>query len=84
MDTPAPAIIYTPPADDAVDRLVEEASARLAVMSGDTRYLDPDVMWGLSEFIKLIGRIKARQLNEAQASAFDNPENLGYPIETYK
>lgn len=64
MNPPARAITYTPPADHAVDRLVQEASRRLATMSGDMRYLDPDVIWGLSEFIKLIGRIKARQLNE--------------------
>lgn len=72
MNTQTRLITYTPPTDDAVDHFVQEASRRLAAISGDTRYLDPEVTWGFAEFIKLIGRIKARQLNEAQSIA-DSP-----------
>lgn len=73
-------IEYYPPADETVESFVRNASLRMAAMRNDQGYLDPEVTWGLSEFIKFIGEIRARQLNEASSGIdFDNPDKPGYP-----
>ena len=82
MTTHRTSINYYPPSDEAVERFVREASERLAEQYQDESYLDPEVMWGLSAFIKLIADIKARQLNaenEAEAECFDSLEKSDYP-----
>ncbi len=79
MDMPRPAITYLPPDDADVDRLVREASQRLAAGSGDPSYLDPEVMWELAAFIKLIGKLKAKQLNANEAQCFDSRSKPDYP-----
>lgn len=78
-----PSVIYYPPPDKVVDRLVHDASQRLADQTGDQRYLDPEIMWGLAAFIKLVGKIKAKQLNQAEqnGSAFDTLNEQSYLIE---
>jgi len=68
---------YVPPSDDRIDRLVENASQRLAVCYEDEGYLDPEVAYGLSAFIKLVARIKAKQLNRLEDDHFDRPHELG-------
>lgn len=79
MKEPRP-IEYYPPSDDAVRRVVEAASVRMAESNDDPGYLDPEVTYGLSAFIKLIGQIAAKHLNEASGGGlFDNPEKRGYP-----
>ena len=71
---------YYPPTDEAVDQFVRDASLRIAAKCDDSRYLDSDVIWGFSAFLKLAAKIKAKQLNEANGSAFDSPEKPDYPI----
>jgi hypothetical protein len=73
---------YHPPSDETVERFVRSASIGMASKSGDQGYLDPEVTWGLSEFIKLVGELKAKQLNNAATNGvFDTRINEGYPIE---
>lgn len=78
-----PRVIYVPPSDEDVEALVREASQRMADETGDQGYLDPDIMWGLAAFIKLVGKIKAKQLNQAEedSSAFDTAEKQSYPVD---
>lgn len=75
-----PRVIYTPPSDAEVEQLVCEASQRMADETGDQGYLAPEIMWGLAAFIKLIGHIKAKQLNRAQEGDFDTPDKQSYPV----
>lgn len=64
-------IEFYPPDDDTVHRFVHSASTLMAEKNNDQGYLDPEVVWGLAAFIKLVGEIKAKQLNET-GSAFDS------------
>ena len=80
MTTHRTSINYYPPSDEAIERFVREASEKLAEHYHDESYLDPEVMWGLSAFLKLIAEIKARQLNAAsEAECFDSLDKQEYP-----
>lgn len=59
---------YHPPPDEVVEAFVRDASFHMVAKSGDERFLEPEVTWGFATFIKLVGEIKARQLN----AAYDN------------
>ncbi len=73
-----PNIIYSPPAENLVHQFVQIASLQIAQKYEDEGYLHPDVMYGLCSFIKLLGQIKAKQLNQAANGHVDDFNEAGY------
>ncbi|MCI0710101.1 MAG: hypothetical protein L0154_08055 [Chloroflexi bacterium] len=73
-----PNIIYIPPAENLVHQFVQVASLQIAQEFDDEGYLHPDVMYGLCSFIKLLGQIKAKQLNQPANGHVDDLHEAGY------
>jgi len=65
--------IYLPPDDDQVDAFSHEVCRRLA-QEVDASYEDRAVVMGLSQFLKLVGRIQADQLNRRTVAQVDKSD----------
>jgi hypothetical protein len=71
---------YHPPTDEIVGGFVRDASLHMAAKGGDKRFLEPEVTWGFAAFIKLVGAIRARQLNAAyNNNSVDKNSKPRYP-----
>lgn len=73
---------YVPPSDETITRIAQDTSKGMAARHDDEGFLDPEVVWGLAAFIKLIAAIKARQLNKQNGSDFDSLEKPDYSSNT--
>lgn len=64
-------IIYQPPPDTVIEACVRQICQNFA--QTNEAFNQPDVIWGFTEFVKVVSAINARALNEAPPS---NPERV--------
>ena len=62
--------LYVVPEAQVVERLARDVCVRLA-QAGDVSFNDPDVITGLADFLNLMARILAKQLNEGRCEFLD-------------
>ena len=55
---------YVPPSKDVIQAYVQKVCQRLAEQRGEP-FDDPEVMQGLTEFLYILGTIRAKQINHA-------------------
>lgn len=66
-------ITYHPPEPMLIDRFASNVCRAMAERGGEST-VDPEVVSGFSSFIKLVAKVKSKELNGEIGAVIDKPE----------
>jgi len=69
---PSKEVIYLAPDSKLIDRYAREVCSGLAERTGNTNYVNSDVVYGLADFLKIVSEILVKQLNAGNVGLLDS------------